>query len=513
MAPRKGNDGLVTRSGVTVPPGHALDRVSKPKSARSASKPKRARGRPFKIPVRSDSSNFRPALMKGPSAAMSMASAPPSAPRRLSMLEALPVEVIEQIFLHSLNLNLPRASPALAAAVSREHIYNLLILLACFDDHPEWPRSVTIERIFAPLEYTPLEPKARARLQEAVFRSRWCTMERVCEQIPTIQNLTIHRHWFNAGITMEPEQQAALERFMNREDDTVRMFNGQGPPMRSIGPLPEAERRRMARMPGPHQYELHVTPMRMIQLFSPTLKVQSTFPAIGLTHFPDRLVRGRSTGFTPGDVAYLEMLRMCSKNYSCPGIPSLTVTTVNRTNLHEGVSRAIKSQNYNALVSLLKIDEFIFRFHESKSGPVFYTIPQDHFLAVTRFGREKPHLNCAFFDALIRASAESIPPNASEIMAWTLDNVRLGQRHPSKYNEINGKFARWLSNFMLRLPEQIEFVGEDPTAQLFNCGKLDLLDMEGCRFLDEVLEPFQGPYENYMGKSSFNTEDYWVKKK
>jgi hypothetical protein len=443
-----------------------------------------------------------------------MASTP--APRALSMLETLPVEVIEQIFLYSLNLNLPRASPVLAAAVSREQIYRILIILAFWDDPPTNLRSEPINRILRPLDYAPLTLDQRGTLQEAVFRCRWCTMERVREQIPTIMILTIHRQWFNLNITMEPDQKAALDKFMNRKDDLIRVFRGEGPPIKLAAELCQhPEMLRLSRIPGPHKYELHVKPMVMVEVRSEEMKSIVAWPALSILKFPDHLLRGRKTGFTPDDVMYLEMLRMCSDNYAqndTPLLPS-TISTVNRTVLHEGVGKAIRTQNYNALVSLLKLDEYIFRFHMSRQGrPVCYTIPSDHFLSVTRFGRDKPHLNAAFFEALIRASAESIPTNAPEILQWTLENVRLSQRNPSTYNEINGKIAHWLSNFVLRLPEQLDYTQGFPQGQLFNCGQLDPLDLEACRFIEEVLEPWRGPPTNWMPESQFRIEEWWVKK-
>jgi hypothetical protein len=432
------------------------------------------------------------------------------------MLEALPVEVIEQIFLYSLNLNLPRASPVLAAAVSREQIYRILIILAFWDDPPTNPRSEPINRILAPLDYVPLTLGQRGPLQEAVFRCRWCTMERVREQIPTIMILTIHRQWFNLGIMMKPDQQAALDKFMKREDDMVRVFHGEGPPIKLAAHLcRHPEMLRLSRIPGPHKYELHVKPMVMVQIRSETMKSIVAWPALSILNFPDHILRGRKTGFTPDDVMYLEMLRMCSNNYAqndTPLLPS-TISTVDRNVLHEGVGKAIRTQNYNALISLLKIDEYIFRFHMTTQGrPVRYTIPSDHFLTVTRVGRDKPHLNAAFFEALIRASAESIPTNAPEILQWTLENVRLSQRNPSSYNEINGKLAHWLTNFVLRLPEQLDYTQGFPQGQLFNCGQLDPLDMEACRFIEEVLEPWRGPPTNWMPESQFRVEEWWVKK-
>lgn len=433
------------------------------------------------------------------------------------MLEALPVEVIEQIFLCSLNLNFPRASPALAAALSREHIYRLLIILAFWDDPPNTnPGSEAIDRILAPLDYVPLTLDQRHKLQEAVLRCQWCTMERVRENIPNMIILTIHRQWINAGMIMEPDQRAALERFMKRQDDSVRVFHGKGKPLRRTAELMNhPEMRRLANLPGLHEYELHITPMALVEIRSRTMKTIVSWPALQLHSFPPHLLRGRSDGFTPDDVAFLEMLRMTSHNYTpvdSPLLPS-TTTIVDRTALHEGVSNAIRTQNYNALISLLKIDEFVFRYNVTTRGrPVFYTFPSDHFLTVTRVGRNKPHLNQAFFEALLRASAESLPANSQEVLKWTLDNVRLAQRDPSTYNQINGRFARWLSDFILRLPEQIDYAVYYPEGQLFCCGQLDILDLEGGRFLEEVLEPFREPLENWMTQSSFRTEDHWLKK-
>lgn len=53
--------------------------------------------------------------------------------RMLTHIESLPVELIQKIFLLSLNVNLPRASPYLAAALSNEGVYKVLILLAFWD--------------------------------------------------------------------------------------------------------------------------------------------------------------------------------------------------------------------------------------------------------------------------------------------------------------------------------------------------------------------------------------------
>lgn len=54
----------------------------------------------------------------------------PDSKMSLSRLESLPVELLQSIFLCSLNVHLPLASPYLALALSNEHVYTRLILLA-----------------------------------------------------------------------------------------------------------------------------------------------------------------------------------------------------------------------------------------------------------------------------------------------------------------------------------------------------------------------------------------------
>ncbi|KAJ5708701.1 hypothetical protein N7488_008502 [Penicillium malachiteum] len=487
--------------------------ATKSNTSQSKSKPKRRRGRPFKMPQ-------APSLIVQPVDATPDNATPLSPPpRRLSILEALPVEVIEQIFLYSLNINFARASPVLAAAVSSERIYRLLILLAFWDDPGEHPVSAEIKRILSPVDYDYLGPLTRGRrsiLQSQVFSCRWCTMERLLKQVPTLMVLTIHRKWLDTGIKMEPDELEALQRFMKREDDSKLEFNAKGPLIFHFAKLlgPYAHLQHLDRNPY-HVYKLRITPMTQIEIISVKARIFDSSPALDLCAFPEKLLRGRKSGFTPQDVAFLEMLRMTSDNYKhieSPIIPC-TDTIVNRTALHDGVYNAIETQNYNALISLLKIDEYVFRFKESNQGqPVFYTIPSEHFVQVTRVGREKNHLNVAFFEALLRASAESLPPTAQEVLQWSVDNVRLADQNPSVYNKMNSKFAHWLSNFMLRLPAQIDYAYDMPTGQLFTLGQLDLHDLEGCRFMDEVLQPHRGPFGNWTAKSTFHLEGLWVKR-
>jgi hypothetical protein len=436
----------------------------------------------------------------------------------LSMLEALPGEVIEQIFLHSLNLNLPRASPFLSRVLSRESMYRSLILLAFWDDPPDFPGSEAVNRMMVgPLEYVPISEDDRSRLQKQILKCKWLTAERVREQVPTMQILTLHRLWVNTGIKVNEDQQEDFEKLLAREKDSPNFFHGQGPETDKIATLLLAKHGDMIKKMcpnitkgGPHPYELRIKPMVYTEVRCRNLRFAVEMPALTLYEFPDHLLRGRSDGFRPEDVALLEVLRMSSFNW-CIGENRATLTKLNRKALNEGIQNAIRTQNLNAMVSLLKIDEFVFRFGDGNKRKGFYTIPQEHFFAVIRTGRDKPLLNAAFFEALLRASAESVPTRSSEMTEWIVDNMNLARNQPSAYNEINYKLARWLSDFQLRLPEQIECLQEHLVGQLFFSGQLDASDVEGGRYIAEVLHPKREVHGNWLKESSFPVKDYWPK--
>ena len=75
----------------------------------------------------------------------------------LSPIEALPVEILQDIFVRSLNLDLPLSSPHIASKLSGAHCY----LAACFE-----------------YLYTPIGDRIRqSRLQSRIFASRWMTWQ------------------------------------------------------------------------------------------------------------------------------------------------------------------------------------------------------------------------------------------------------------------------------------------------------------------------------------------------
>lgn len=153
----------------------------------------------------------------------------------LSRLERLPVELLEKIFLYSLNVDFARCSPFLAAAVSSERIYRLLVLLAFWYD-PSTPESRAeqnavdnnpVSKILR-FDYTPLDDEQRCTLQSSILRCRWCTVPRVVKQLPELTRLTVQRYWLDAGIHMESDQQERLNGVLVGDIQDANTFQGTG---------------------------------------------------------------------------------------------------------------------------------------------------------------------------------------------------------------------------------------------------------------------------------------------
>lgn len=109
------------------------------------------------------------------------------APRRkskkqLSLLESLPVELLQSIFLYSLNLQLALTSPYIAAALSNEYVYTELILVAFAGVCTRAPEGAGDARLI----YEPLHPQlSSAAVQTTIMSRRWFTLKlvRKCEAI------------------------------------------------------------------------------------------------------------------------------------------------------------------------------------------------------------------------------------------------------------------------------------------------------------------------------------------
>ncbi|KAF7597350.1 hypothetical protein BBP40_006291 [Aspergillus hancockii] len=403
---------------------------------------------------------------------------PPPKRKNLSRLESLPVELIEKIFLYSLNANLPRASPSLAARVSSERVYRALILLAFWNDAdgPESNGAGEIARILRPLDYVPIGFDERAELQRTILRCRWCTVDRLLSRFPDLMELAIQRYWFRAGIIMSDDQEGNLARFLAREEGE----GGEDGGMRSFEGTDKHNNR----------YTLSVSPLVFITVTCHDADAVATHRIIGVTEFPERLLKGED-GFTSEVIAYLEILRLACGFNSTELME--TQIAVPRDALQKGIHSALVEHNSDALALLLKIDEYYFRCKNTTAtanGSVPYTILAEHFRTAVRVARNDRSL----FQLLVRASAESVPADDSEITQWAMD--------------FDDSFGRWLLDLMLQLPQRIEAANANPAeGAVFYMGRANGRVELARRYLNDVL----GVEElgSWMEESSHDIESQW----
>lgn len=395
---------------------------------------------------------------------------------RLSTLESLPVELIERIFLYALNVNFPRASVVLNAAVSSERVYRVLVLLAFWDDSAAGVNvggvgggnGEVIERILRPLDYAPLDEEERGELQRTILRCRWFSVNRLLGLLPDLMSLVIQRHWIRAGIRMEDDQREALDRFLGREEDT-RVFEGMGT--------------------DKNRWTLSVEPLVSVTVRNEETGQQQIHRILSLKEFPEKLLRGEN-GFSEDDSTFLETLRIGSRFNRSDQLDTGGVC-LPREALQQGIRAALIEKNTRALVTLLKIDEYYIRSQNANypdSPP--YALPSDHFRTAVQSSPTDPTL----FQLLLRTSAESVPGDDSEITQWAMD--------------LGDSLGDWLLDLMLRLPQQIEAASENPAQGcVFYMGRVNGQTEMGRRYLDEVLGvPELG---NWMEETSFDVSGLW----
>ncbi|KAG2418863.1 hypothetical protein HFD88_001965 [Aspergillus terreus] len=383
--------------------------------------------------------------------------------KKLSRLERLPVELIEKIFLYSLNVNLPRCSPSLAAVASSERIYRALILLAFWNDDNATSTGVSstsassagVFRILRPLEYVPLGQDDRRSLQTSILSCRWCTLDRLLRYLPDLMNLTIQRHWFGAGIRMEPDEEARLSAYLSVPPETSEPTTFNGTYTTSNTTI---------------THTLTITPPTSIRISSPDTDTTSTHPVLGMLVFPEKLLRGDpDAGFSATHLCYLETLRIANGFNRTDLIR--TPVALSRPALQAGIHTALVEANARALTILLKIDEYVFRSeHTTATGCPPYVLPAEHFRTAVRVARHDP----ACFQLLLRASAESVPADDAEITQWAMD--------------LGDVFGRWLLDLMVQLPEQVEAASVNPAeGAVFYMGRANAQVELARRYLSDVL--------------------------
>ncbi|KAF9891345.1 hypothetical protein FE257_004200 [Aspergillus nanangensis] len=107
-------------------------------------------------------------------------------PASRSHLESLPVELIQEIFLHCLEFNLPRASAYISRVLSNPMLYKWLIRLAFSSSNESSKRNHFFAGDFLPpqLDFFTFRPSQRRDLQKDILNTRWCTLRlfRKCQR-------------------------------------------------------------------------------------------------------------------------------------------------------------------------------------------------------------------------------------------------------------------------------------------------------------------------------------------
>ncbi|BCS17790.1 uncharacterized protein APUU_10618A [Aspergillus puulaauensis] len=419
----------------------------------------------------------------------------PKPRNRLSRLESLPVELIEKIFLYSLNVNLPRCSQSISDAVSSERVYRALTLLALWDDSyaqtslmsqdpatpeigpstPEAAAAATSEseilRLLRPLDYSQLLRSERRHLQNNVLRCRWCTIERLLSYLPDLMRLTVQRHWLNAGLQMTGDSLDNLRLLLAQKNDTY-SFKG-------------ADK-------DENHYTLLITPFVSITVTCLETEQQTTHPIIGVLGIPDKLLSGTAVGFSDNHARFLEIVRMAS-GFNRSDVASTDIS-FSREAIQQGIHTALIEHHAAALATLLKIDEYTFRGENTSATQTLpYMILPEHFRTAVRVARDDPNI----FQLLLRASAESLPADDSEITQWAM--------------ELDGSFGPWLLDFMLQLPERIKAATNDPVnGSMFYLGGIATQLPIALRYLRDVLD-MEG-LDTWMGESPYDFSSEWAVK-
>ena len=350
---------------------------------------------------------------------------------RLSALEKLPIELIQQIFFHSLEVNLPRASVFIRQVLSTEATYNSLITFAYFDDDEANPVEA---KHFLPADYRLLECEEKIRLQMGILSCLWCTRQRIESRMSALSRLAMVQAWH-----AERTQSILLDPDTNQNKPIVANER-----IRNISRLPELEdevalQQHFLARTDTEDLGSSVEPKYLGRKFLPRIitwssslddqghlhkGIDRSVAVIATRYIPSWLLR--STTWTAEELSLLQLLR---QGYTF-------VQTENRMDISaeammEGMANAVGARNINALKTLLEMHNALFKsggwtFQSMVSTP--FTPPSNHPLAVELF-----HIAVAQGDQatellrlLLRAGIDVLPGDDEIVTAWAVHESQKG---------------------------------------------------------------------------------------
>lgn len=389
-----------------------------------------------------------------------------SEPYELSPLEALPVELIQQIFFYSLEVNMPRASSHIAGFLSNSSIYSALILFAYFQEDGESPVE---EQLFLPAQYRRISVEDKVWLQQSILSCRWCNLDFFKSCMPTLSRLQMVQAWHretkdetkldlphgsqslrNPGI--EEQYNQALQMVAARPlsvaniEELARHYFAMAPSSADgdVGlsmdahffhtPLQQQTKTDGSRV-GPSGHGNYLP--RIItwnSYMGPEKQFYKSYAGsisiLATRILPDSLLEGKPS-WTRSKLELLMLLRQGARFLRPLHSERWLPPKCSANALYEGMTSAIKSHDSNALLVLLEIHSAC--MEEADPAADSLEVPQR---LTVRYTSPVPlrlfHLACAqpypvsssLLSLLIREGIDSIPLDDMILTAWAVRNNR-----------------------------------------------------------------------------------------
>lgn len=355
---------------------------------------------------------------------------------KMSALERLPVELIQQIFFYALEVNLPRSSARLREVLSTDAIFNSLVLFAYFDSNGSSPVET---RHFLPGEYRVLTCMEKVQLQESIFTCRWCTYERITLCLPALSRLAMAQAWQREKLQDESHVQDGVL--------TDKPFIVANNLIRELASLPgledeaKLEQHFLARASiedlgssenGPHHSSRSApgTWMPRIITWKSSLddhgdihkSTDRSVSVLAARHIARKLlVEGNLVG------ERLALLQLLRQGYTF--IQDDHVMSVSASAMFEGMRRAIQEGNVIGLKTLLELHNILFKsgawtfrsmMISSLTPPTHHPLPLDLFHQAVKQGTFSSEL----LSLLVRAGIDVLPQDDEIVTAWAVYKSR-----------------------------------------------------------------------------------------
>ncbi|KIX05357.1 uncharacterized protein Z518_06229 [Rhinocladiella mackenziei CBS 650.93] len=442
--------------------------------------PRRRRGRPMKKfselkPPRKFRTELAKILHQQNTSKMAC---PSSKPNSMSTLESLPVELIQQIFFHSFEVNLPRASPHLNKALSKPSIYTALVLFAYFDHDGESPVET---HHFKPAEYRRISVDDQIRIQKGILGCKWCTLDMIKSCMPALSRLQMTQAWYREhlaerklNIPMEPRELsvpqvpnetlrpvAALPALDDQEAMEKHFLAKLEPPSNgTLGfahpqPLPGARQPKPTL--GPTGHENHLP--RIMQWSSSADEnrqlhktVHQGVSTVAARVLPDAILRGNP--WTDSKITLLQLLRQGMRFLASEHVLELSADA-----LFAGMASAIREGSERALLVLLELHSAVMKLHPAHDpayfidrttpkrrhlvGPFAHPLPISLFHLACQTQTEKQDSTARILALLLREGLDTVPSDDNMLTRWASH----AKAHPASAYEY--ALASWLLKHML----------------------------------------------------------------